>query len=85
MVKFLSASELYRTRRMMLFGFADRSGKEAVNRVLSKQRADAVAAELKEHGVVLEKVEGFGSALPLTSGDSDEARERNRRVEVWVR
>jgi phosphate transport system substrate-binding protein len=84
-VKFLSASELYRTRRMMLFGFADRSGKEAVNRLLSRQRADAVAAELKEHGVVLEKVEGFGSALPLSSSSSDEARERNRRVEVWVR
>ncbi len=71
-------------RRMMLFGFADKSGKETVNRALSKQRADAVATELREHGIVLDAVDGFGSALPLSGDDGDQASERNRRVEVWV-
>lgn len=84
-VKFLSGTESNRARKMMLFGFADKSGKEVVNRVLSRQRAEAVAAELKEHGVALDDVEGFGSALPLSSNDSDEGRERNRRVEVWMK
>ena len=82
-VKFVSAASAA-GRRMMLFGFADKSGKEAVNRALSKQRADAVATELREHGVVLDAVDGFGSALPLSVDDGAEARERNRRVEVWV-
>lgn len=81
-VKFLSGPAT--GRRMMLFGFADKSGKETVNRALSKQRADAVATELREHGVVLDAVDGFGSALPLSGDGGDEARERNRRVEVWV-
>ncbi|HEX8953959.1 MAG TPA: phosphate ABC transporter substrate-binding/OmpA family protein, partial [Polyangia bacterium] len=82
-VKFLSNAPAS-ARRMMLFGFADKSGKEAVNRALSKQRAGAVATELREHGVVLDTVDGFGSALPLAGDDGDDARERNRRVEVWV-
>jgi phosphate transport system substrate-binding protein len=81
-VKFVSATAA--GRRMMLFGFADKSGKEAINRALSKQRADAVATELREHGVVLDAVDGFGSALPLSGDDGSEARERNRRVEVWL-
>lgn len=81
LVKFVSASPSA-GRRMMLFGFADKSGKETVNRALSRQRADAVATELREHGLVPDTVDGFGSALPLSAGT--EARERNRRVEVWV-
>ena len=82
-VKFLSAPPAS-GRHTMLFGFADKSGKETVNRALSRQRADAVATELREHGVVLDTVDGFGSALPLSGDNGDEARERNRRVEVWV-
>ena len=82
-VKFLSAPPTS-GRHTMLFGFADKSGKETVNRALSRQRADAVATELREHGVVPDAVDGFGSALPLSGDNGDEARERNRRVEVWV-
>jgi phosphate transport system substrate-binding protein len=82
-VKFLSAPPAS-GRHTMLFGFADKSGKEMLNRALSRQRADAVATELREHGVVLDSIDGFGSALPLSGDDGDEARERNRRVEVWV-
>jgi flagellar motor protein MotB len=30
-------------------------------------------------------VEGFGSALPLAPDDDLSGRQRNRRVEVWLR
>jgi phosphate transport system substrate-binding protein len=83
-VKFLATAPAG-ARRAMLFGFADKSGKETVNRALSKQRAGAVATELREHGVVLDAVDGFGSALPLADDAGSDARERNRRVEVWVK
>jgi phosphate transport system substrate-binding protein len=83
-VKFLSAAPTG-SRRAMLFGFADKSGKETINRALSKQRAGAVATELREHGVVLGAVDGFGSALPVSDDAGDDARERNRRVEVWIK
>jgi phosphate transport system substrate-binding protein len=85
LVRYLSGSETNRARKMMLFGFADKSGKETVNRHLSKQRAESVAEQLKEHGVVLDQVDGFGSALPLSPNDNPDGRERNRRVEVWVK
>jgi flagellar motor protein MotB len=30
-------------------------------------------------------VEGFGAAMPVASSATDPDRERNRRVEVWLR
>jgi phosphate transport system substrate-binding protein len=84
LVKFLVASPL-RERKLFLFGFADRSGKEPANVVLSRQRADMVAIELRQHGLDLADVEGFGSTLPMASNDTPEGRERNRRVEVWIK
>jgi flagellar motor protein MotB len=31
------------------------------------------------------EVEAMGSELPVASNDTDSGREKNRRVEVWVR
>jgi len=31
------------------------------------------------------QVKGFGSAIPVASNDTPAGRERNRRVEVWLR
>ena len=84
LIKFLASSPL-RSKQLLLFGFADWSGKETINLTLSKQRADTVAVELRQHGLSPEDVDGFGSALPLVANDSPEGRLRNRRVEVWLK
>jgi outer membrane protein OmpA-like peptidoglycan-associated protein len=69
----------------MLFGFADGVGAAATNQKLSQQRAAAVAAELRSQGIEAAVVRGFGATLFVDTNDTAEGRERNRRVEVWVR
>lgn len=51
----------------------------------SMDRADIVAQQLVERGVVVRYVRGFGPALPITAGSGEPARAKNRRVEVWLR
>ena len=67
-------------------GHTDNVGADAVNRPLSLARANAV----RDH---LHKVEGVGGAMetrgyaasrPVASNDTDEGREKNRRVEILV-
>ncbi|HET9768996.1 MAG TPA: phosphate ABC transporter substrate-binding/OmpA family protein [Thermoanaerobaculia bacterium] len=73
------------SEQVLLFGFADGSGAAAANRRLSQQRASSVADELRREGVEAAVVRGFGATLFVDSNDTPEGRERNRRVEVWVR
>jgi phosphate transport system substrate-binding protein len=74
-----------RARRLLLLGFADNQGAESANEGISRLRAEAVARVLKQRGVVPAATEGFGSALPIAPNTTPEGREKNRRVEVWVR
>lgn len=71
---------------VLLVGHADDRGAEATNVVLSKRRADSVREHLVRLGIRRARLqtEGVGSADPLVSGTTDEARRTNRRVEVWV-
>jgi phosphate transport system substrate-binding protein len=84
LVSFLSRPD-ERSRRLALFGFADNQGGDRANLELSQKRAQAVSAQLASRGVQVEAVVGFGSALPIAPNLTPEGRERNRRVEVWVR
>jgi len=81
-VRFLARPE-ERARRLALFGFTDNQGHANVE--LSQKRAQAVAQQLGARGVKVDSVIGFGEALPIAPNDSGEGRERNRRVEVWIR
>jgi phosphate transport system substrate-binding protein len=71
--------------KLALFGFSDGFGDPATNARLSRERARAIAGELETRGVVAAAVDGFGDALPVASNASEPGRERNRRVEVWLR
>jgi phosphate transport system substrate-binding protein len=71
--------------QIMLLGFSDRSGSGARNLQLSRSRAEAIARELAIRGVRAAAVDGFGAAMPIAMASSEADRERNRRVEVWVR
>lgn len=76
---------------VLLVGFADAIGARSRNTNLAQRRAEAVreilASSLKPQ--TLESLKliplSFGELLPLSCNDSDLGRERNRRVEVWIR
>jgi len=72
----------YSGDNLLLLGFDD--SKEAPEN-LSKDRADAVALQFEQRGVKPATVVGFGSQLAVASNDTPEGRQRNRRVEIWLR
>lgn len=74
----------FRSRGVILAGFADSTGAAAANVVLSERRARAVARELRAQGVNVIQTAGFGAALPIRDNATPEGREKNRRVEVFV-
>jgi phosphate transport system substrate-binding protein len=76
---------LYRGRYILLFGFADSTGTSDLNLSLSKARAETVAQQLRQLRISPALVTGFGQELPVDSNDTSEGREKNRRVEVWLR
>lgn len=66
-------------------GHADEIGTPAANRIISRRRAEAVKKYLSNRGVSLSEqtaVEGFGKKRPAMEGRGEEARRRNRRVEI---
>ena len=69
----------------MLIGFAESTGGENSNLALAQERAKAVADQLATRGLTPEVVTAFGSALPVASNATVEGRQKNRRVEIWVK
>jgi outer membrane protein OmpA-like peptidoglycan-associated protein len=73
--------------RVSVEGHTDEIGTSTYNQRLSERRAEAVAAYLVSKGVARDKlsVQGFGASRPLSAGDDDESRRKNRRVEIVIR
>ncbi len=78
-------SSQFAGRGVMLVGFADSTGSPASNLKLSKDRAQAVAKVMGPQGITPVSILGFGQELPVADNASEEGREKNRRVEVWLR
>ncbi|MGA9544493.1 MAG: phosphate ABC transporter substrate-binding/OmpA family protein [Candidatus Sulfotelmatobacter sp.] len=72
----------YSGDNLVLLGFDD--SKEATTN-LSKARADAVAQQFEQRGVKAATVMGFGSQIAVASNDTPEGRQKNRRVEIWLK
>jgi phosphate transport system substrate-binding protein len=70
---------------LILIGFADNQGTPEQNLAISKKRADAVAAIFAGRGLPPGTVVGFGSDLPVADNSTEDGREQNRRVEVYLR
>ena len=81
----LLRSPAYQGKTLLLFGFSDNIGGARANTKLSRLRAQAVAGELEKQNLNPALVTGYGTALPIASNDTDEGRQKNRRVEVWLR
>lgn len=88
--KFFEEAEKYlkanKDKKLMLTGYTDNAGPEAVNMELSKARAANVKSRLKKAGIAGEQVvvSAKGEAEPKESNETLEGRKANRRVTVVV-
>lgn len=71
---------------VLVLGHADSSGDSALNRKLSLERAQAVAAIFRMSGFKGDRLalRGLGSDKPRATNDSATGRAQNRRVEMLV-
>ena len=69
-----------------VIGHTDSIGRHNYNLYLSRKRAKAVVRYLNANGIskARTRYKGIGDAEPLDSNDTDEGRQRNRRVEVLI-
>ena len=69
---------------VLVLGHADSSGKEELNRKLSQERAQAIAAIFRLSGLERDRLslKGLGSDIPRAANDSQQGRALNRRVEI---
>ncbi len=69
-----------------IYGHTDNSGNEEINRKLSEGRAKAVAdyLVLKEIDLTRITYKGFGSSKPVSTNDTEEGKQQNRRVEFMI-
>jgi OmpA-OmpF porin, OOP family len=76
----------YPRAHVAVVGHTDSVGSEADNVVLSRARANTVAAKLTANGVQPQRVhaEGYGSQRPIADNATESGRAENRRVELGV-
>ncbi len=69
---------------MAVAGHTDNVGAKEMNLTLSRQRGESVIAWLTAHGVAKDRMvpAGFGDTRPLAGNDTDEGRQKNRRVDL---
>ncbi|MEI7713439.1 MAG: substrate-binding domain-containing protein [Rhodospirillales bacterium] len=79
------ASRRIDPRRLLLVGFGDNIGQPAAIKAVSENRARAVAAALRQDGIAVGQTAGFGALMLVADNSTDEGRDKNRRVEVFLR
>ena len=69
---------------VVVSGHTDSSGSDALNQNLSEKRAQSVANNLSNSGVISDRLEiiGFGETQPIANNDTEEGKMQNRRVEI---
>lgn len=73
-------------RELMLIGFADANETLPLHSLeLSIHRADQVGDLLIRRGIGPRRIRGYGQAVPVASNADARGRQKNRRVEVWLR
>ena len=67
-------------------GHTDNTGSNEINAKLSQDRADAVREYFISKGIEPDRVasKGFGETKPVSTNDTDEGRQQNRRVEFVI-
>ena len=76
----------YPESELLIVGHTDSSGEEGYNQALSEDRAEAAGNHLVRGGVLPSRVRtmGLGETEPVTSNDTEDGMQQNRRVEVAI-
>jgi outer membrane protein OmpA-like peptidoglycan-associated protein len=71
---------------LLIEGHTDNVGNDANNLLLSQKRADAIKLLLVSKGVQASTIETkfYGKEKPITTNDTPEGRQQNRRVELTI-
>jgi phosphate transport system substrate-binding protein len=72
-------------KSIVLMGFDDAKEPRATDVAHSMRDAAIVATQLRARGLHVDAVKGLGPDMPVSEDATDDGRERNRRVEVWLR
>ncbi len=74
------------TMKVEISGHSDNKGNDKANLLLSKERATAVMNYLIKMGINKTRLVavGYGKNQPLTTNDTDQSRQSNRRVELKI-
>jgi outer membrane protein OmpA-like peptidoglycan-associated protein len=77
----------YADTTLVVQGHTDSTGSTSYNQRLSERRAGSVANYLEDLGVRGSRIDaiGYGESRPKASNASSSGRQRNRRVEIFVR
>lgn len=76
----------YERTDVLIIGHTDSVGAETYNQRLSERRAESAASYVAQSGVASSRIStrGMGESDPVSSNDSAEGRQENRRVEVVI-
>jgi outer membrane protein OmpA-like peptidoglycan-associated protein len=74
------------TIKIRLEGHTDNAGDPSLNKDLSMKRASKILGYLTINGIEFERVRisGWGGTRPVADNNTEEGRERNRRVEMVI-
>lgn len=84
--RLVSFLEQYPERKVQIEGHTDNVGSEALNRQLSRQRAESVSNYLTQQGIASHRISAMGLSMgsPIASNDTAAGRQQNRRVEIII-
>ena len=82
-VRYLHDNELDASS-LRILGFSDPAGTEAQTLDVSRKRGEQLAQALGLWGITGAKVDGAGAAMPVADNGTEDGKQRNRRVEIWV-
>jgi outer membrane protein OmpA-like peptidoglycan-associated protein len=86
LVKIATILNQFPEMKIVIEGHTDSVGTEEYNLGLSQRRAKAVFEFLISQGVAEERMswEGYGESRPVADNDTEEGRQRNRRVDLVI-
>lgn len=86
LVKIATILNQFSEMNVLVEGHTDAIGTDEYNLQLSKKRAQAVSDFLVSQGVDAKRLswEGYGKTRPVADNDTDEGRQKNRRVDLVI-
>jgi len=76
----------YTASKVVVEGHTDSTGSDKINKELSQKRADAVLNFLTSNGFPEDNIKavGYGSEKPIGDNNTQQGRQENRRVEIFI-